>query len=214
MCICQLQLTYTVPVKSLDTPTHSRGFLYFYNVLHCRIMVKTYIEYILICLTLVWLLHDSICVISQFGCLHYYSTMQKIVKYKEKPLNEQVCPNFRLVLYTSTEVDIYTFRYCNALWYLGLLICGGNFKIIGVLFSTKAHQTTTFTFLGSLLSFTFHSSFLILLYSVFFLSSSRMFCNEFQQSRTRVHPHQRYAYQTSILVLYLHGVKDTENTVW
>uniref|UniRef100_A0A8C7NZY0 EF-hand domain-containing protein n=1 Tax=Oncorhynchus mykiss TaxID=8022 RepID=A0A8C7NZY0_ONCMY len=31
----------TVPVKSLDTPTHSRVFLYFYYFLHCRIIVKT-----------------------------------------------------------------------------------------------------------------------------------------------------------------------------
>ena len=32
---------YTVPVKSLDTPTHSRIFPYFYYFLHCRIIVKT-----------------------------------------------------------------------------------------------------------------------------------------------------------------------------
>jgi hypothetical protein len=32
---------YTVPVKSLDTPTHSRVFLYFYYFIHCRIIVKT-----------------------------------------------------------------------------------------------------------------------------------------------------------------------------
>jgi hypothetical protein len=32
---------YTVPVKSLDTPTHSRFFLYFDCVLHCIIIVKT-----------------------------------------------------------------------------------------------------------------------------------------------------------------------------
>ena len=32
---------HTVPVKSLDTPTHSRVFLYFYYFLHCRIIVKT-----------------------------------------------------------------------------------------------------------------------------------------------------------------------------
>ena len=31
----------TVPVKGLDTPTYSRGFLYLYYVLHCRIIVKT-----------------------------------------------------------------------------------------------------------------------------------------------------------------------------
>jgi hypothetical protein len=31
---------HTVPVKSLDTPTHSRVFLYFYYFLHCRITVK------------------------------------------------------------------------------------------------------------------------------------------------------------------------------
>ena len=31
-------------------------------------------------LTLFWLPHDSMCVISWFWCLHYYSTMQKIVK--------------------------------------------------------------------------------------------------------------------------------------
>uniref|UniRef100_A0A8C8HY04 PIPK domain-containing protein n=1 Tax=Oncorhynchus tshawytscha TaxID=74940 RepID=A0A8C8HY04_ONCTS len=31
----------TIPVKSLDTPTHSRVFLYFYYFLHCRIIVKT-----------------------------------------------------------------------------------------------------------------------------------------------------------------------------
>ena len=33
--------SYTVPVKSLDTPTHSRVFLYFYYFLHCTIIVKT-----------------------------------------------------------------------------------------------------------------------------------------------------------------------------
>jgi hypothetical protein len=32
---------YTVPVKRLDTPTHSRVFLYFYYFLHCTIIVKT-----------------------------------------------------------------------------------------------------------------------------------------------------------------------------
>ena len=32
---------YTIPVKSLDTPTHSRVFLYLYYFLHCRIIVKT-----------------------------------------------------------------------------------------------------------------------------------------------------------------------------
>ena len=32
---------YTVPVKSLDTPTHSRFFHYFYYFLHFRIIVKT-----------------------------------------------------------------------------------------------------------------------------------------------------------------------------
>ena len=32
---------HTVPVKSLDMPTHSRVFLYFYYFLHCRIIVKT-----------------------------------------------------------------------------------------------------------------------------------------------------------------------------
>ena len=31
----------TVQVKSLGTPTHSRGFLYLYYFLHCRIIVKT-----------------------------------------------------------------------------------------------------------------------------------------------------------------------------
>uniref|UniRef100_A0A8C7T4S5 Exocyst complex component 2 n=1 Tax=Oncorhynchus mykiss TaxID=8022 RepID=A0A8C7T4S5_ONCMY len=31
----------TVPVKSLDTPTHSKVFLYLYYFLHCRIIVKT-----------------------------------------------------------------------------------------------------------------------------------------------------------------------------
>lgn len=31
----------TVPVKNLDTPTHSRVFLYFYSFLHCRIIVNT-----------------------------------------------------------------------------------------------------------------------------------------------------------------------------
>ncbi|CAB1351332.1 unnamed protein product [Coregonus sp. 'balchen'] len=31
----------TVPVKSLDTPTHSRVFIYFYYFLHCRIIAKT-----------------------------------------------------------------------------------------------------------------------------------------------------------------------------
>uniref|UniRef100_A0A8C8EW57 exodeoxyribonuclease III n=1 Tax=Oncorhynchus tshawytscha TaxID=74940 RepID=A0A8C8EW57_ONCTS len=33
--------TYTLPVKSLDTPTHSRVFLYLYYFLHYRIIVKT-----------------------------------------------------------------------------------------------------------------------------------------------------------------------------
>ena len=33
--------THTVPVKSLDTPTHSRVFLYFDYFLHCRTIVKT-----------------------------------------------------------------------------------------------------------------------------------------------------------------------------
>ena len=33
--------THTVPVKSLDTPTHSMIFLYFDYFLHCRIIVKT-----------------------------------------------------------------------------------------------------------------------------------------------------------------------------
>ena len=32
---------YTLPVKSLDTHTHSRVFLYFYYVLQCVIIVKT-----------------------------------------------------------------------------------------------------------------------------------------------------------------------------
>ena len=32
---------HAVPVKSLDTPTHSRVFLYFKYFLHCRIIVKT-----------------------------------------------------------------------------------------------------------------------------------------------------------------------------
>ena len=32
---------YTVPVKGLDTPTHSRVFIYFYYFVHCRIIVKT-----------------------------------------------------------------------------------------------------------------------------------------------------------------------------
>ncbi|KAM9412450.1 vacuolar protein sorting-associated protein 26A-like isoform 2-T2 [Salvelinus alpinus] len=32
---------YTVPDKSLDTPTHSRVFLYFDYFLHCRTIVKT-----------------------------------------------------------------------------------------------------------------------------------------------------------------------------
>ena len=31
----------TVPVESLDTPTHSRAFLYFHYFLHCRIIMKT-----------------------------------------------------------------------------------------------------------------------------------------------------------------------------
>ncbi|CAB1347760.1 unnamed protein product, partial [Coregonus sp. 'balchen'] len=35
LCVC------TVPVKGLDTPTHSRVFLYFYCFLHCGIIVKT-----------------------------------------------------------------------------------------------------------------------------------------------------------------------------
>ena len=32
---------HTVPVKSLDTPAHSRVFLYLYYFLHCRIIAKT-----------------------------------------------------------------------------------------------------------------------------------------------------------------------------
>ena len=32
---------HTVPFKILDTPTHSRVFIYFYNFLHCRIIVNT-----------------------------------------------------------------------------------------------------------------------------------------------------------------------------
>ena len=35
------QFIYTVPVKSLDTPTHSMFFLYLYYFLHGRIAVKT-----------------------------------------------------------------------------------------------------------------------------------------------------------------------------
>ena len=31
----------TAPIKRLDTPTHSRVFLYFYCFLHCRIIVET-----------------------------------------------------------------------------------------------------------------------------------------------------------------------------
>ena len=31
-----------VPVKRLDTPTHSRVFLYFDYFLHCKITVKTF----------------------------------------------------------------------------------------------------------------------------------------------------------------------------
>ena len=34
-------MVYTVPVKSLDTPTHSRAFLYLYYFLRCRIKMKT-----------------------------------------------------------------------------------------------------------------------------------------------------------------------------
>ena len=33
--------SYTVPVKSLDTPNHSRVFLYLDYFLHCRIIEKT-----------------------------------------------------------------------------------------------------------------------------------------------------------------------------
>ena len=39
---CVLYCTwFTVPVKSLDTPTHSRVFLYFYYFSHCRIIAMT-----------------------------------------------------------------------------------------------------------------------------------------------------------------------------
>ena len=34
-------ISYTVPVKNLDTPTHSRVFLYFDYFIHCIIIVKT-----------------------------------------------------------------------------------------------------------------------------------------------------------------------------
>ena len=34
-------LRHTVLVKSLDTPSHSRVFLYFYYFLHCILIVKT-----------------------------------------------------------------------------------------------------------------------------------------------------------------------------
>jgi hypothetical protein len=32
------KILYTVAVKSLDTPTHSRVFIYLYYFLHCRII--------------------------------------------------------------------------------------------------------------------------------------------------------------------------------
>ena len=38
---CNCVKLCTVPVKSLDTPAHSRVFLYFYYFLHCIIIVKT-----------------------------------------------------------------------------------------------------------------------------------------------------------------------------
>ena len=37
----RILLIYKVPVKSMDTPTHSRVFLYLNYFLHCRIIVKT-----------------------------------------------------------------------------------------------------------------------------------------------------------------------------
>ena len=44
----------------------------------------------LICLTLFWLLHHSMC----YYRVLIYSLLFYNVKIKEKPLNEQVCPNF------------------------------------------------------------------------------------------------------------------------
>ena len=35
----ELMMKTTVPVKSMDTPTHSRIFLNFYYFLHCRIII-------------------------------------------------------------------------------------------------------------------------------------------------------------------------------
>jgi hypothetical protein len=35
------EILHTVPVKSLDTPTHSRVFIYFYYFIHCRTIMKT-----------------------------------------------------------------------------------------------------------------------------------------------------------------------------
>ena len=39
--LCPIFIYICSPVKSLDTPTHSRVFLYVYYFLHCRIIVKT-----------------------------------------------------------------------------------------------------------------------------------------------------------------------------
>ena len=41
VCMCLCMSVCTVPVKSLDTPTHSRVFLYFDYFLHCRIIGNT-----------------------------------------------------------------------------------------------------------------------------------------------------------------------------
>uniref|UniRef100_A0A4W5RNG0 Prokineticin 2 n=1 Tax=Hucho hucho TaxID=62062 RepID=A0A4W5RNG0_9TELE len=38
ICVVALFKIYSVPVKSLNTPTHSRVFLYLYYFIHCRII--------------------------------------------------------------------------------------------------------------------------------------------------------------------------------
>uniref|UniRef100_A0A4W5JVY4 Uncharacterized protein n=1 Tax=Hucho hucho TaxID=62062 RepID=A0A4W5JVY4_9TELE len=39
--VTTVDFEYILPVKSFRTPTYSRGFLYFYYFLHCRIIAKT-----------------------------------------------------------------------------------------------------------------------------------------------------------------------------
>ena len=59
-------------VKSLQSCHQGKGLLLWKNTN--------------ICLMLFWLLHDSICLISQFWCLHYFSTCRTFVKNKIKTL--------------------------------------------------------------------------------------------------------------------------------